>query len=325
MDRFILSADDGFPLAAVRWLPRESPRAVLQISHGMAEHAGRYVRFAEACAAAGLAVYAHDHRGHGASVDAATPRGHYADHAGWSKVVGDLATVQGHLRAAHPELPIFVLGHSMGSFIARAHLLTHGHELAGAILSATGWRLGPVNRVLQWTASRQARKLGPSTPSTLMTKLVFGTFNVQFTPTRTGFDWLSRDASEVDSYAADPLCGFDCSGQLWADLLGGVSALEKDEDDRERLRPGPPLLLVAGTRDPVSMGGFANSQLAARYKAAGNADITDRRYPGGRHELLNETNRDEVTRDLLAWIDERATSGAPASRRRQGGVRAAGT
>jgi alpha-beta hydrolase superfamily lysophospholipase len=159
--------------------------------------------------------------------------------------------------------------------------------------------------MLEWVAQRQARKLGPRTPSKAMAKLVFGTFNVQFFPTRTGFDWLSRDPGAVDAYIADPLCGFDCSGRLWADLLGGVHALEQEEDDKERLPRTLPLLTIAGTRDPVSMGGFGNTQLAERYRAAGNEDVTERKYPGARHELLNETNRDEVSADLIAWVEQR--------------------
>jgi alpha-beta hydrolase superfamily lysophospholipase len=304
MDRFTLHADDGFTLAASRWLPSGPPRAVLQLSHGLAEHAGRYAPFAAACAAAGIAVYAHDHRGHGGSVDETTPRGHYADQDGWRKLIADLHVVSRHARKEHPALPVFLFGHSMGSFVGRAYLLLHGVELAGAILSATGWRLGEGNRLLQWVARREARRLGPGAPSALMTKLVFGTFNVQFVPTRTRFDWLSREAREVDAYIADPLSGFHSSGQLWDDFLGGVYDLEKREDDPARL-PRVPLLLVAGSRDPVSMGGFANTQLSARYRAAGNTDVTDRRYPGGRHELLNETNRAEVFADLIAWIDAR--------------------
>lgn len=306
MDRFSLKADDGFSLSAMRWLPSGRPRAILQLSHGLAEHASRYASFAEACAAKGVAVYAHDHRGHGESIDASTPRGHYADSDGWSKVVGDVDTMNRHARVSHPDVPVFLFGHSMGSFIARAYLVAHGNELAGAILSATGWRLGPGYRAVQWFARRQIQKLGARTPSSFMTKLVFGTYNVQFTPTRTGFDWLSREPASVDAYIADPLCGFDCSGQLWHDFMAGAHALEKLEDDRERLARMP-ILLIAGTRDPVSMGGFANTQLSARYRAAGNTDVTDKRYPGGRHELLNETNRAEVSADIVAWIEERAT------------------
>jgi alpha-beta hydrolase superfamily lysophospholipase len=305
LERFPLAAADGFALSAMRWLPSRSPRAVLVVSHGMAEYAARYAPFAEACSTAGIAVYAHDHRGHGGSVDDATPRGHFADGDGWSKVRDDLERACEHARAAHPGAPVFLLGHSMGSFVARAHIVEHGEGLAGAILSATGWRLGAGNRMLASLARRQARKLGPRAPSPLMSKVVFGTFNLRFLPARTGFDWLSRDRGTVDAYIADPGCGFACSGQLWADLMSGVDALERAENEPARLPRSLPILLIAGSHDPVSMGGFGNEQLARRYRAAGNEHVLVRRYPRGRHELLNETNRAEVFADLLAWLDSR--------------------
>ncbi len=309
-ERFTVPAADGFKLAAVRWLPAAGPvRAVLQLSHGMAEHKERYAGFAAACAAKGIAVYAHDHRGHGASVDSSTPLGHYADRDGWHKVVSDLHLVGKHARKAHPGAPVFLLGHSMGSFIARAYLVAHGSLLAGAIISATGFRMGPGNRVLQGVARLQAWKLGPRQPSALMAKLVFGTFNLQFMPSRTSFDWLSRDPETVNAYIQDPLCGFDCSSQLWADLLGGVYSIERAEADPLQLARVP-ILIVAGSRDPVSMGGLGSAQLGKRYLATGNPDVTVKRYPGGRHELLNEENRAEVWTDLLRWIEARIPASA---------------
>jgi alpha-beta hydrolase superfamily lysophospholipase len=319
MERLTLRAEDGFTLAVVRWLPVGAPRAVIHVSHGMAEHAARYGGFAEACAAVGIAVYGHDHRGHGGSIDDSTPLGHYADEGGWAKVVGDLHAVNRHIHASHPNTPVFLFGHSMGSFVARAYLLDHADAVAGAIISATGWRLGTGNRILGWAAERQARKLGTRTPSALMSKLVFGTFNFQFRPRRSSFDWLSRDNAEVDKYVEDPLCGFECSGTLWRDLFAGVYQLEQDENRPERLSKTLPILFVAGSKDPVSMGGFGNGQLAKRYIAAGNTKVTDRRYPEGRHELVNETNRSEIFTDVIAWVKEHipARPGAEAKAVRQ--------
>jgi alpha-beta hydrolase superfamily lysophospholipase len=310
MERFTLTADDGVTLAAVRWGASDQKgrplRAVLELSHGMSEYAARYAPFASACAAAGIAVYGHDHRGHGGSIDTSTPLGHFADSDGFSKVVGDLHTVHRYIRGAHPGVPLFLFGHSMGSFLVRAYLLAHASVLSGAIISATGWRMGPINRALQWVARREVQKHGARAPSRLMAKLAFGSFNLQFMPARTSFDWLSRDPNVVDAYIADPLCGFDCTGKLWDDLLGGIHHIEKEEDDASRLSTTLPILLIAGGRDAVSIGGFASGQVAARYKAAGNPNITDRRYPGARHELVNETIRDEVFADLITWMEQSA-------------------
>lgn len=312
MERQALTAADGFQLATMHWPAAGRPRAVLQLVHGMAEHLSRYAPFAEACAAANLAVFGHDQRGHGASINPHTPRGHFADEDGWAKVVADLALVHRHLGALYPGLPIFLFGHSMGAFVARAFLLQRADTLAGAILSATGWRTGLLGAVMRWFARREVRRHGPQAPSRLMTKLVFGTFNLQFAPTRTPFDWLSRDRAQVESYLKDPLCGFDCSGQLWVDLLTGERDLERAEDDPARLSPTLPLLLLAGRRDPVSLGGLGNRQLAKRYRQAGNQQVTVRGYPGARHELLNELNHDAVWGDLLQWIGGRLAPGQTA-------------
>jgi alpha-beta hydrolase superfamily lysophospholipase len=303
-ERFAVTAEDGFCLSVVRWVPR-APRAILQIAHGMSEHAARYAPFAEACAAARIAVYAHDHRGHGDSVDGATPRGFFAARDGWAKVVADVHTIHDYARDANPGLPLFFLGHSMGSVIGRAYLLAHGGDVSGAILSATSWRGGPLNHALRWTALRECRKNSPSAPSPRMTGLVFGSFNHRFWPARTEYDWLSRDREVVDAYIADPRCGFACSGQLWADLFGGLSAIEAAEEEGPRICRRLPLLLLAGSHDPVSMGGLSHAQLAKRYRAGGNDQVEDRRFSGARHELLNETNRAEVWDDVLRWVESR--------------------
>ncbi len=303
MERFTLAAGDGFQIAAARWLPGGPPRAVLQLCHGMSEHVARYAPLAEACAAAGIAVYGHDHRGHGASVDEDTPLGHFADQDGWETVLSDVQLVHESARGSHPSTPVFLLGHSMGAFIARTYLLRDAGTLAGAIISAPGWRMGPLAAGLERIAKREARKRGARTPSPLMTRLVFGSFNIQFMPARTRFDWLSRDPDAVDAYVADPLCGFDCSGRLWADLLAAARSLEIAEDDRDRLSSATPLMIFAGSRDPVSMGGLGSCQLAARYRAAGNPDVTVARYRGARHEVLNETIRAESFGDILGWLN----------------------
>src|SRR5438034_1539284 len=158
MERVRLTAADGFGIAAVRWMPAGQTRAVLQISHGMAEHVTRYQPLAEACNARGIAVYGHDHRGHGASVDENTPLGHFADQDGWEKVLGDLRMVHQWAQDCHPQAPVLLFGHSMGSFVVRTYLLDRADTLAGAIISATGWRTGPLASALAWVARREAAK-----------------------------------------------------------------------------------------------------------------------------------------------------------------------
>ncbi|MEO9454391.1 alpha/beta hydrolase [Chromobacterium phragmitis] len=300
MRRLALTAADGVDIPLCRWLPEGAPRAALLISHGMSEHAARYDRFAQTLTAAGYAVYAHDHRGHGAS---AMPRGFFAAEDGWRKVVDDVEAVRRHAAAAHPGLPVVLLGHSMGSFIARAHFLRHGDKLSGLMLSSTGYRQRPLARLLGALARFLGRSGGWDHPSRLMAALVFGSFNLGFPPWRTKMEWLSRDAAEVDAYLADPDCGFDPAPSLWADLFAGIVELENGEAAGKGLNRRCPILLFAGSRDPVSLGRLALGQLEIRYRDAGALDLQSKVYPGGRHEMLNERNREEVAADILDWLN----------------------
>lgn len=300
MQTFHLNADDGETLHAACWLPDGAPRAVVLISHGMSEYAVRYHRFAQTLTAAGYAVYAHDHRGHGA---APRLRGHFAADGGWDKVVADVDTLRRHAAEQHPGLPVMLFGHSMGSFIARAYFLRHGAALSGLALSATGYRQRPLAWLLRGLARLVARFGSPERPSRLLARLIFGSFNLGFLPARTGMDWLSRDPAEVDKYLADPLCGFDPCPGLWIDLFGGIIAMERGEAQGDELPRRCPVWLLAGSRDPVSLGKLGLGQLEIRYREAGLLDVQTTVYPGGRHEMLNETNRAEVEQDMLRWLE----------------------
>lgn len=298
-DQFWLPADDGTPLYVHHWGTAGTPRAVVMIAHGMAEHAGRYGRFAQALNQAGLDVYAHDQRGHGRTAEQAET-GHFADVDGWQKVLRDLSTLNHRIRQQHPNTPIFLLGHSMGSYLTLAYLMQHSCSLQGAILSGSDRQPARTYRSAALLARFERWRLGPGGRSALLHHLSFGTFNRAFRPNRTRFDWLSRDPDEVDRYLADPLCGFRCSNQLWVDLLEGltkISAAAALEQIAEHL----PLLVIGGARDPVSQG-TRLQHLAQALTDAGN-HVELKIYPDARHELLNESNRDEVTHDLIDWLN----------------------
>lgn len=305
---FWLTANDRSRLYVNQWMPDAPPRALVMLSHGMAEHSGRYARLAQALCDAGYGLYAPDQRGHGRTADEGT-LGLYAEHDGWNKVVGDLASLNQHIGQQQPGLPIILLGHSMGSYIAQAYLLHHSASLDGAILSGSNFQPVALYRAARLIARVERLRQGLRGRSALIDFLSFGSFNKAFKPNRTAFDWLSRDPVEVDKYINDPLCGFRCTNQLWIDLLGGLQQISK-ASNLAQIDPGLPILVMGGECDPVSEGKRLNS-LADALREAGCQHLQLNIYPQARHEVFNETNRDEVTADVLSWLDQALTLRRP--------------
>ncbi|MGY2363614.1 lysophospholipase [Pseudomonas sp. DWP1b1] len=306
---FWLTANDRSRLYVNQWMPEGPAKAVVMLSHGMAEHSGRYARLAEALCGAGYGLYALDQRGHGRTADEGT-LGLYAETDGWNKVVGDLASLNQHIGQQQPGLPIILLGHSMGSYIAQAYLLHHSASLHGAILSGSNFQPVALYRAARVIARIERLRQGLRGRSALIEFLSFGSFNKAFKPNRTAFDWLSRDPDEVDKYINDPLCGFRCTNQLWIDLLGGLQQISK-ASNLAQIDPGLPILVMGGECDPVSEGKRLNS-LADALRDAGCQHLQLTVYPQARHEVFNETNRDAVTADVLAWLDQALTLRRPA-------------
>jgi len=306
---FWLTANDRSRLYVNHWMPEGPAKAVVMLSHGMAEHSGRYARLAEALGSAGYGVYAPDQRGHGRTADEGT-LGLYAEKDGWNKVVGDLASLNQHIGQQQPGLPIILLGHSMGSYIAQAYLLHHSASLHGAILSGSNFQPVALYRAARLIARAERLRQGVRGRSALIEFLSFGSFNKAFKPNRTAFDWLSRDPNEVDKYINDPLCGFRCTNQLWIDLLGGLQQISK-ASNLAQIDPGLPILVMGGECDPVSEGKRLKS-LAHALREAGSQHLQLNIYPQARHEVFNETNRDEVTADVLRWLDQALTLRRPA-------------
>ena len=295
---FDFRADDGQTLLARRWLPEGPPRAVVQIAHGLAEHSARYARLAAALNAAGYAAYANDHRGHGPKA-AAADLGHFADEGGWDKVVGDLWTLNRLIAAEQPGVRIVFLGHSLGSFLGRGFIAKHSDALAGVALSGSNGKPPAIATLGRLIAREERLRLGKRGKSDPILQLWFGEFNKPFKPARTAFDWLSRDEKEVDAFVADPLCGFPFTTQLAIDVLDALPRVTGPAS-LAPLRKDLPIYVFSGERDPV---GANIKGLIQDLKAAGFTQLTTRIYPGARHETLNETNRDEVTRDLIGWLD----------------------
>jgi alpha-beta hydrolase superfamily lysophospholipase len=287
----------GHGIFTRRWLPEGPPRAAVQIAHGLAEHSARYERLALALTDAGYIVVANDHRGHGPNCPPAD-LGFFADANGWGECLDDLRVVARRIAADFPAAPLVFLGHSMGSFLGQTHIVEHGPELAGAVLSGTSGPPAAMLPIGRGIAGFERWRLGPRGKSPLVQSLLFGELNKPFKPARTPFDWLSRDAAEVDKYIADPYCGFEVTTQLAIDLVGGLAGLASPET-AARIPKALPIYIFSGSRDPV---GAKLQGLIDVYRAAGLTRVTAKSYPEARHETLNETNRDEVTADLVAWL-----------------------
>jgi len=251
---------------------------------------------------AGYVVCAQDHRGHGRTARAPEELGFFAASGGWRKCVDDLWQVNRHMAAHYPGLPIALVGHSMGSFLVQHLMEERGEALAGVVLAGSDGKPGAMAILGRLIARLERLRLGPRGKSRLIHALAFGAFNRAFEPARTSFDWLSRDPAEVDSYLADLLCGFGCSTQLWIDLLDGLNEIAQPLRQAQ-IPKRLPIHLMSGMCDPVGDRTRGPGRLLEAYRRAGLSLVTHRFYPGARHELFHEVNREEVTRDLISWLD----------------------
>jgi alpha-beta hydrolase superfamily lysophospholipase len=280
---------DGTKIVAYRWEPEDDrgPRAAIQLTHGMGEHAQRYDHVAQALNDARFVVYAQDHRGHGASADPDA----YGDlgPGGWDALVDDIGLLSAKIRADHPDLPLILLGHSMGSYAVQQYLLDHSADVDGVVLTGTA----------------AIDLLEPALD--LDKPLDLAVFNTAFQPARTDYDWLSRDEDIVDAYIADPGCGFGIDTESARAMFLGARRLA-DPAQVAAMRSDLPVYIAVGEADPVNGGLALLTPLTDRYQAAGLADVTVRIYPGARHEVLNETNRAEVIAALNTWLDRVVTS-----------------
>lgn len=298
------SADRRTAIHYHAWLPEETPRAVLVLFHGMLEHSARYADFAAALNACGIAVYAQDHLGHGESVHTSSLRGHFADDSGNQFVIRDCLHMLELAHSAHPKAPLFLMGHSMGSFLARQ--LLHQFSLpalSGVILMGSGQQPRIAVRFAHFVTGLIAHYSGPRHKSPLLFKLILGGNNRRCHPRHNDFDWLSRDTANSDAFAADPLNADNFTAQAYHDMLGGMLT-NYDPQRLATIDTSVPLLILSGDADPIGEYGKGTRRLADDFRALGCEDVQMILYPGARHELLNETNRTQVTNDILAWIEK---------------------
>ena len=291
-------------LHACRWLPEGQPRAIVQILHGIAEFVERYDDFANFLAGNGIAVVAEDHMGHGQSIDGGSKQGYFQ--GGWFAAVDDSYQLLKDTQAAYPGVPYFLLGHSMGSFMARTVLCRYPDSgIAGAIISGTGWQPTFAMPMMVKLMELICKKGDETVPNEKLQKMIFGGYNSKIQNARTGSDWLTRDETVVDAYVAHPLCGFTPSSGLFRDMMVGIHYIQQPKN-LDAMQKDLPVFFVAGDQDPVGSYGKGVQQACAAFKKHGMQDVAIKLYPEGRHEMLNELNKDEVYEDLLKWILEKA-------------------
>jgi alpha-beta hydrolase superfamily lysophospholipase len=298
----VLDSPSSAKLAVWRREAAGTPRGIVHINHGLAEHGGRYGPFAEMLASRGYHVVAQDHRGHGATTapDGAPRR--FADEDGWTKLMTDVAAVNADARTRWPGLPLIIFGHSMGGVVAFNHVLRDPESIDGAAIWNANLALGPVKTVMRIVLFFEALVGGPFTPSHTLDKLTFKAWNKRFPEGRSDADWLSRDTEEVDKYVNDPVCGWPSSVSLWRDFLRGVEYTE----DRTRLDAVPhalPFNMRAGSKDPATEGGSAIRKLYKRLRRAKFEDLDFKVLKGFRHETLNEVGREAQMEEFANWLD----------------------
>ena len=295
------SSDGRHTVHAREWLPEGEARGVVQIVHGVAEYIARYDHVARFLNDHGYIVCGEDHLGHGETA-AEDEYGYFSRYDGWTLVTADIRTLRQTQGKKYPGLPYFMLGHSMGSFLTRTYLCRYPGELTGAILSGTGQESGLTVAAGKLAARMVCSAKGDRYVSALLDRLSLGSYNTKFRPNRTTADWLSRDEAAVDAYLADPLCGFKSTAGMFRDMMGGLQYISKPRH-LAQMDKSTPIYLFSGDQDPVGSFGKGVKKVYGYFDAQGVKDLRMKLYPGGRHEMFNEINKEEVLTDLLNWLD----------------------
>jgi len=298
MKHIELTAQDGKQISGYSW-DVENPKAVVVIVHGMAEHSARYARFAADLNENQYAAMAVDLRGHGKTVQNGT-KGYFARKNGWKVVMQDIKALVDLSKSTYPDTPIVLFGHSMGSIFARVFMMDYGKEIKACILSGVTISQKGLRDVAPFI-TKIFSLFGAKKPSNMLDSMSFGAFNKPFEPARTKFDWLSRDVAEVDKYVADDFCGFVCTPPLFCDVASAILYTIKDENI-DKIPKDMKINIISGAKDPVGSDGYDAKYLFDSYIKAG-IDTEYKIYEDARHELLNETNKEEVTGDILNFLE----------------------
>ena len=303
-DFYFQSSTGRTSIHALKCVPDSKPRAAVQIAHGIAEHIDRYRPFMEFLADNGFVVAGNDHLGHGKSIRVPEEQGFFAERDGWWRVVDDMDKLHDIMSNEYPELPYVLFGHSMGSFLTRTYLIKHPDKYDGVILSGTGHQSPALVLGGNAAASVMAKLNGAMGDGAKLDSLAFGTYLNKIENPRTKFDWLSRDTEQVDKYIADPLCGFVGKIGLYRDMMQGIKFIT-DKKNIAQMNKEKPVYFMSGDGDPVGDYGKGVERAYKAFCDAGLHDVFMRLYPGGRHEMLNETNKEQVYQDILNWLNEK--------------------
>lgn len=304
-DEFYFPSKDGnTEIHTIEWKPVGEVRAVLQICHGMVEYIRRYDEFAQFLCREGYYVVGNDHLGHGKSIQAKSEYGFFNEKYGNACVLGDMHTLRQRTEKKYPGVPYFMLGHSMGSSLLRQYIQMYGNGLSGAVLMGT---VADHKKAALLFGKRLCRVMaafrGWHYRSKMVDNLVLGAYNKKFKPARTRADWITSDNENLDMYVADPLCSFTSTVNAYYNVFSGMIGIQRKESVY-MIPKGLPVLFVSGADDPVGEFGKGVRKIYEKYRAAGIRDVTLRLYTGDRHEILNETDRDQVYKDLLGWFEK---------------------
>lgn len=302
---FYFKGKEDLDIHVYKWLDEAiTPKAVVQIAHGMSETAIRYEDFAKELTKNGYIVYINDHRGHGKTARTIENVGYLAEKDGFRCLVEDMNILTNIIKDEHEDLPVYLFGHSMGSFASQRYIMEYGKNLDGLVLSGSNGKHGSILKIAELISSIEIKKNGRKHRSKMLDNLIFGGNNKQFYPSKTEFDWLSRDEKEVQKYIDDPFCGVLFTCGFFYDFIKGLQEVE-NESNLKKVPKDLPIYIMSGDKDPVGKNGKGVLNLRDRYKNLGVKDVSCKLYKDGRHEMLNEINKEEVINDIILWIDEK--------------------
>lgn len=304
VESFYFTSSTGNKVYAQKWINKDITeyKGIIQLVHGMQEHIGRYDEFANLLSECGYIVVGHDHLGHGNTVKKEDDFGYFADKDGWDRLVEDIHILQNQIQKQYPNLPYVIMGHSMGSLLVRTYVTKYKDNLSGMIISGTSGQKGGLLILGKMLTKLIMLFKGKRYKSKVLEYLVTGSFNKKFKPNRTNADWTTRDEGVVDKYQKDPKCGKNFTAIAYYDLLNGTYYLSKQKNINKTLKI--PVLIFSGDKDPVGENAKGVIRVYNMLKKAGLDKVKIRLFKDGRHEMLNEINKEEVYYLILDWLKE---------------------